>query len=418
MLGPSPERRLGFRRVGATLGNTFLSAYEDQNTASDQNTNAWLPARRVSSSSLWDVQGSWKGTKDLRVRVCVGIRNLFDRVAPFSTPNDYFLAGYDPTDTDPRGRTGYASLIYAFKEARQRGRAAWPHTGAMPLSLRTADGLTLALGEWVPATASRGTVLVVHGLGEHMGRYAHVAAALCARGWRVFAYDQRGHGTSQGERGRLSTADALLVDLAAVIDAVRARSPGPLVLLGHSLGGLVVARFVAGGLETPRPAWHREVDALVLSSPALATDMTLLQKAMLAVLGQLAPNLALGNGLKAAWISRDPALVAAYEDDPLVHDRIAPRLARFVVDGGPFVCASASRWEVPTLLLYAGSDRCVDARGSAAFAAAAPRGVVTARVFEPLFHEIFNEPEKAEVLSVLGDWLDRLDISPETSTPP
>ena len=80
----------------------------------------------MSSSSLWDVQGSWKGTKDLRVRVCVGIRNLFDRVAPFSTPNDYFLAGYDPTDTDPRGRTGYASLIYAFKEARQRGRAAWP----------------------------------------------------------------------------------------------------------------------------------------------------------------------------------------------------------------------------------------------------------------------------------------------------
>ena len=80
MLGPSPERRLGFRRVGATLGNTFLSAYEDQNTGSDQNTNAWLPARRVSSSSIWDVQGSWKGTKDLRVRVRVrvGIRNLFD----------------------------------------------------------------------------------------------------------------------------------------------------------------------------------------------------------------------------------------------------------------------------------------------------------------------------------------------------
>ena len=103
-------------------------------------------------------------------------------MAPFSNPNDYFLAGYDPTYTDPRGRTGYASLIYAFKEARQRGRAAWPHTGAMPLSLRTADGLTLALGEWAPATASRGTVLVVHGLGEHMGRYAHVAAALCARG--------------------------------------------------------------------------------------------------------------------------------------------------------------------------------------------------------------------------------------------
>jgi len=288
----------------------------------------------------------------------------------------------------------------------------------MPLSLRTADGLTLALGEWAPAAPSRGTVLLVHGLGEHMGRYAHVAAALCARGWQVFAYDQRGHGSSEGARGRLSAVDDLLFDLAGVIDAVRARSPDPLVLLGHSLGGLVVARFVAGGLEVPRPAWHREVDALVLSSPALATEMTLSQKAMLAVLGTLAPNLAVANGLKPAWISRDPAVVAAYEADPLVHDRIAPRLARFVVDGGPFVCASASRWQLPTLLLYAGSDRCVDARGSAAFAAAAPKDVVTARVFEPLFHEIFNEPERAEVLSVLGDWLDRLDVPPQRSTPP
>lgn len=285
------------------------------------------------------------------------------------------------------------------------------------LTLRTYDGLALALREWPAAGTLRGTVLVVHGLGEHMGRYAHVVASLCAHGWHVFAYDQRGHGTSEGDRGRLSAADDLLVDLGVVIDAVRARSRGPMVLLGHSLGGLVVARFVAGGLETPRPAWHREVDALVLSSPALATGMTPLQKAMLAVLGRLAPNLAVGNGLKVAWISRDPAVVAAYEADPLVHDRIAPRLARFVVDGGRFVCASASRWQVPTLLLYAGSDRCVDARGSSAFAAAAPKGVVTARVFEPLSHEIFNEPEQAEVFSVLGEWLDRLDFSLSRSTP-
>jgi len=102
-----------FGPFGATLGNTFLSSYDDQNTAYNQNTNALLPARRVNSYSLWDVQGSWKVSKDLRVRV--GIQNLFDRVPPFSNQNYYFLAGYDPTYTDPRGRTGYASLIYAFK---------------------------------------------------------------------------------------------------------------------------------------------------------------------------------------------------------------------------------------------------------------------------------------------------------------
>ena len=278
------------------------------------------------------------------------------------------------------------------------------------------DGVRLHACEW-PRDGATGTILIVHGLGEHIGRYAHVAAFLNSRGWRVAGYDQRGHGSSGGERGRLGQGDDLLADLAQVIDAVRARSPGPLVLLGHSLGGLVAARFVAGGLETPKPPWQRDVEALALSSPVLASRMSAAQKAMLAVLGALAPDLAVANGLDAAWLSRDPAVVAAYRADPLVHDRIAPRLARFVVDGGPLVLGLAARWAVPTLLLWAGSDRIVEASGSAAFAAAAPAGVVTARVFAPLFHEIFNEPEQAEVFSVLGDWLDRLDVSPTRNSP-
>ncbi|MGZ5252206.1 MAG: alpha/beta hydrolase [Caldimonas sp.] len=279
--------------------------------------------------------------------------------------------------------------------------------------LETYDGLALRGREW-PLAQARGTIVIVHGLGEHIGRHAHVAEFLSGRGWRVVAYDQRGHGTSAGERGRLHGADDLLVDLARVVDAVRAEHPGPLLLLGHSLGGLVAARFVAGAIA-PAAAWSRPVDALVLSSPVLDTDMSALQKAMLAVLGPLTPNLAVANGLKPEWISRDPVIVAAYEADPLVHDRIAPRLARFVVDGGEFVRRVAPRWTVPTLLLYAGADRCVVPAGSAAFAAAAQKEVVTARVFPSLFHEIFNEPEQAEVFSVLGAWLDTLPVSPSWS---
>ena len=272
--------------------------------------------------------------------------------------------------------------------------------------LETKDGLALRGREW-PLAEAKGSIVIVHGLGEHIGRYRHVAAFLNGRGWRVVAYDLRGHGNSDGERGRLNAADDLLVDLAQVLDAVRAEHPGPLVLLGHSLGGLIVARFVAGALAPAAP-WSRPVEALVLSSPVLDTDMSALQKAMLAVLGPLTPNLAVGNGLKPEWISRDPAVVAAYEADPLVHDRIAPRLARFIVDGGALVRGLAPRWTVPTLLLYAGADRCVVPAGSAAFAAAAPKAVVTSQVFATLFHEIFNEPEQAEVLSVLGAWLDTL----------
>ena len=105
-------------------------------------------------------------------------------------------------------------------------------------------------------------------------------------------------------------------------------------------------------------------------------------------------------------MSRDPAVVQAYCADPLVHDRITPRLARFFLVAGADVQAAAPRWPVPTLLLYAGADRCVAPAGSAAFAAAAPAEVVQHQVFPALFHQIFNEPEQRQVLADLDEWLD------------
>jgi alpha-beta hydrolase superfamily lysophospholipase len=273
--------------------------------------------------------------------------------------------------------------------------------------LKAHDGLTLQLHEW-PVPEPRGTVVVVHGLGEHIGRYVHVVQRLNAQGFSAVGHDQRGHGASEGPRGALGHADDFLVDLALVIDTARSRRPGPLVLLGHSLGGLIASRFVLGA---PGAAWPREVDALVMSSPALDPGMNAFQKGLLGVLGPIAPNLAVNNGLKPAWISRDPAVVRAYEADPLVHDRVTPRLVRFIVDGGLAVRAAAAAWRVPTLLMWAGSDRCVAPAGSAAFAAAAPRELVSTREFKPLFHEIFNEPEQGEVLGVLQAWLAGLRFS-------
>lgn len=284
---------------------------------------------------------------------------------------------------------------------------------ALPESLRTHDGLRLQLRAWPPAggpSGPAGTALLVHGLGEHIGRYGHVAAHLNRWGWRVAGFDLRGHGRSEGPRGGLGADDDLLRDLAIVIDAVRAALPGPLLLLGHSMGGLVAARFVAGSVGGSEP-WSRPVEALVLSSPALAVPMSVGQRLLLAVAGRLAPNLGLGNGLDPAWISRDPQVVQRYRDDPLVHDRITPRLARFFVSGGRFVAQHAARWRVPTLLLWAGADRCVEPAGSAGFAAAAPQAVVAAHEFRALAHEVFNEPEQEQVFEVLGQWLRNLELS-------
>ena len=269
-----------------------------------------------------------------------------------------------------------------------------------------ADGIELQGRGWpVQAPPARGHILIVHGLGEHIGRYAHVAAALTRQGWTVQGYDQRGHGRSGGGRGALTIADGLLQDLAACIDHIRAISQLPLVLLGHSMGGLVVGRFVAEGLAPSPAAWWRPVDALVMSSPALDLGMNAYQKGLLAVLERMSPNLAVGNGLDPAWVSRDAAVVAAYKADPLVHNRVTPRLVRFIVDAGAVVRAAAARWSVPTLLMYAGADRCVAPSGSAEFAAKASQAQVQSICFETLFHEIFNEPEQADVLRELTQWL-------------
>jgi alpha-beta hydrolase superfamily lysophospholipase len=267
------------------------------------------------------------------------------------------------------------------------------------------DGTALHWCRWSEPTAARGSVLIVHGLGEHIGRYAHVAPRLSAAGWRAFGYDQRGHGLSTGARGRLAQNDDLLVDLATIVDAVRAQADGPLILLGHSMGGLVAARFVAEGLVANPSAWYRRVDALVLTSPAFDPGMNAAQKLLLALLGPLAPGLAVGNGLNPAFVSRDPSVVKAYIADPLVHDRVTPRLVRFIVDEGRAVLRAAAQWRLPTLLMYAGSDRLVAPAGSVAFAAAAPRDVVHTQAFPTLYHEILNEPEQGEVLDALMDWL-------------
>lgn len=131
------------------------------------------------------------------------------------------------------------------------------------------------------------------------------------------------------------------------------------------------------------------------------------QEFLLAVLGPLAPRLSLNNGLKPDWICRDPAVVKAYVDDPLVHDRVTPRLVRFIVDAGVLVQSRAAQWRMPTLLMWAGADRCVAPAGSAAFAQTAPPALLTAKVYPALSHEIFNEPEQAEVLGQLTHWLSR-----------
>lgn len=252
---------------------------------------------------------------------------------------------------------------------------------------------------------SRAQVLIVHGLGEHQGRYDTLVSRLQHWGYGCWRFDLRGHGRAAGRRGDAPQVHTLLEDVAGCMDNVRAQTPGrPLVLLGHSLGGLLAARTVAGVLRGE--PFGRAPEALVLSSPAFDPGMSRAQAVLLALARRLFPHLPVSNGLQPDWISRDPAVVKAYAEDPLVHDRVTATVATLVAEGGREVIESAPHWAVPTLLMWAGADRCVSPRGSVDFFAAAPKAQVQGQCFDNLAHEIFNEPEREQVFAALRDWLD------------
>jgi alpha-beta hydrolase superfamily lysophospholipase len=264
-------------------------------------------------------------------------------------------------------------------------------------TLTAADGTAISITDWHPPGGASGGIIVMHGLGEHSGRYAHVIKFLNDLGLAVRTYDHRGHGRSGGPRGDVPDDDCILDDAKMVVDDFAGQFAAPPLLLGHSMGGLFAARFA---VENRSP-----LRGLILSSPALGLPMSSGQKLLAKLLLAIAPGLALPNGLERRFLSHDQKVVDAYNNDPLVHPKISARLLRCMMTSIDIAQAKAPTLYLPTLLVVAGDDHLVDPRGSQAFFDRLPSGVGAIHVYPRLYHEIFNEFEAAQVFGDIRAWL-------------
>jgi alpha-beta hydrolase superfamily lysophospholipase len=279
-------------------------------------------------------------------------------------------------------------------------------TAAVESTLLAADGTELFVTDWMPQNM-RGGVVLMHGIGEHSGRYAHVVEFFNLREWAVRTYDHRGHGRSGGRRGDVPGNETAFQDAAIVIsDFARVLkdhgiNDAPL-LFGHSMGGLFAARFATARMAP--------LQGLILSSPALALPLSAAQKMLLAILTAVAPGLGVSTKLKTQYLSHDPAVAVAYHGDPLVHGKISARLLNCMRAAVNYAQVHAASLDIPTLLVYAGQDHLVDARGSEQFFPRLANGLGTAHCYPDFYHEIFNEADKARVFADLHAWLEKIRV--------
>ncbi|MBI4314011.1 MAG: lysophospholipase [Candidatus Omnitrophica bacterium] len=268
----------------------------------------------------------------------------------------------------------------------------------------------IALHHWVQTVeAPRGSCLIVHGVGEHSGRYLHVAQALNLQcRLTAWALDYRGHGRSGGRRGHCGTFQELICDVNSVITHMRSQTPdGPLFLLGHSLGGLIALTYALQN--------GSRLSGVVASSPALALSVQppLIKRLLAQTVGRILPTLAVKNDVNPSVLSHDPTVVGDYRTDPLVHHDITLHSYLETVRTMAWTRSHAGQMAIPCLILQAGDDRVVSRQASQAFAQAVRSPGSRSKVYDRFYHEIFNETGRAEVLNDLCRWLnERLNGAP------
>ena len=255
----------------------------------------------------------------------------------------------------------------------------------------TVGGHPELVRRWDPDGPPIATVIVVHGLGDHSGRYERVASALADHACAVVSFDLIGHGESGGRRGHVDEWHLYLDQIERHADVARAE--GPVVVMGHSMGGLVALDYALSD--------HHDPDLLVLSAPSL-TGGRAWQRFVAPIVGKVAPTLAIPTVFEADQLSRDPSVGEAYFADPMVLTRATARLGASVLVTGDRCRARIHELAVPTLVLHGGADTIVPPTASLPLEESQ---FVERRLYPRLRHELFNEPEGEEILAEVADWI-------------
>jgi acylglycerol lipase len=263
------------------------------------------------------------------------------------------------------------------------------------------DGIGLHEQWWLPKAEAVASVVIVHGINEHGGRYARLAEDLNRRGYAVYVMDLRGHGRSEGDRAMIWEFDQYLNDVEVLLERVAARQPGkPLFLFGHSMGGAIVALLAI--TRSPK------VQGIVLSAPAvqIAGGVFPILRRLAALVSMLWPTLRVTR-MGSRFISRDPAVVESFRNDPLVfHGRFPVRTGAEILRAAKRIQAGASRITLPLLVLHGTGDIVTDPRGSRLLVSRATSTSKTLQLYTGLYHEVLSEPEREQVLADLLEWLD------------
>jgi alpha-beta hydrolase superfamily lysophospholipase len=269
------------------------------------------------------------------------------------------------------------------------------------LTWKSFDGLDIFGRAWEPSQRKpKAVVCHAHGLGEHSGRYVHVAEAFTNAGYAMLGFDLRGHGRSGGARGHTPSIEAYMQDIDALFMQARARYPGlPMFLYGHSLGGILA--LIHGLQRKP------DVKGIISTGPALHSALET-QTALVAIvklLGGVMPGIPVASGLDPQMISRDHEIVEKYIHDPLVHDRATLGFGKSMLEATRWTLEHAGEFPLPLLLIHGKADQIAFPSSSIDFAVPL-KDRCTLMLWDDLYHEVHNEPEKKEVLNAMLIWMD------------